>query len=68
MLPKGRLAILPVSLFNFSRMQRARLETQLNVAVEPGYCSQVQVQETFELISELRKILNALRRKLQSRQ
>lgn len=44
----------------------AELETQLIIAVELGYCSPVQVQAAFELISELRKMLNALRRKLQA--
>jgi four helix bundle protein len=46
----------------------AELDTQLIIAVELGYCTPTQVQEAFELISELRKMLNALRRKLLSRQ
>jgi four helix bundle protein len=46
----------------------AELETQLTIAVELGYCGPVPAQEAFELISELRKMLNALRRKLAVRQ
>jgi four helix bundle protein len=46
----------------------AELETQLIIAVELGYCNLAHVQEAFELILELRKMLNALRRKLLARQ
>ncbi len=42
----------------------AELDTQLIIAVELGYCEQAEVGDAFELISELRKMLNALRRKL----
>jgi len=42
----------------------AELETQLILAVDLGYCVQPQVQEAFRLISDLRNMLNALRRTL----
>src|SRR5947209_12744322 len=44
----------------------AELSTQLVIAVELGYCTQSDVRDAFELTSELRKMLNALRRKLQN--
>jgi four helix bundle protein len=44
----------------------AELNTQLIIAIEVGYCTQSDAGEAFELILELRKMLNALRRKLQS--
>jgi four helix bundle protein len=46
----------------------AELDTQLVVAIELGYCTCSKAQAAFELISELRKMLNALRRKLLARQ
>jgi len=42
----------------------AELDTQLILSVELGYCSESDVQEAFGLVSELRKMLNSLRRKL----
>ena len=45
----------------------AELDTQLVVAIELGYCARSEAQVAFDLISELRKMLNALRRKLQAR-
>lgn len=45
----------------------AELDTQLLVAIELGYCTRSEAQAAFELVSELRKMLNALRRKLQAR-
>jgi four helix bundle protein len=43
----------------------AELNTQLIIAVELGYCTQLQTNSAFGLIAELRKMLNALRRTLQ---
>lgn len=45
----------------------AELDTQLLIAVELSYCTKLKAQAAFELISELRKMLNALRRKLVTR-
>ena len=45
----------------------AELDTQMIVSVELGYRTLAQVQEAFELISELRRMLNALRRRLLTR-
>ncbi|MGO8818585.1 MAG: four helix bundle protein [Terriglobia bacterium] len=42
----------------------AELETQLMLAVELGYCLPPQGEEAFRLISDLRNMLNALRRTL----
>ena len=43
----------------------AELNTQLIIAIELGYCTKSDAQVAFELTSDLRKMLNALRRKLQ---
>lgn len=43
------------------------LETQLMIAVELGYCAKSEAAASFELITELRKMLNALRRTLVTR-
>jgi four helix bundle protein len=43
----------------------AELNTQLIISIELGYCTQHEVQDAFELSSDLRKMLNALRRRLQ---
>jgi four helix bundle protein len=45
----------------------AELYTQLRLAVELGFCSEAQAALPFELIEELRKMLNSLRRKLVTR-
>ena len=45
----------------------AELYTQLRLAVELGFCSEAEAAMPFELIEELRKMLNALRRKLVTR-
>ena len=42
----------------------AELETQLMLAVDLGYCLPSQVEEAFRLVSDLRNMLNALRRTL----
>jgi four helix bundle protein len=44
----------------------AELDTQLTLAAEFGYASPPQNQEALALIEELRRMLNALRRKLES--
>jgi four helix bundle protein len=45
----------------------AELETQLLIAVDLSYCSEDDSQPVFDLLLELRKMLNGLRRKLQGR-
>ena len=42
----------------------AELETQLLLAVDLGYCAREEAGEAFRLISDLRNMLNALRRTL----
>lgn len=42
----------------------AEVETQLIIAVELTYCSNVDTGECFALITEVRKMLNGLRRSL----
>jgi four helix bundle protein len=42
----------------------AELNTQLIIAIELGYCTQLKADKSFGLIAELRKMLNALRRTL----
>jgi len=42
----------------------AELETQLILSTELGYCTGGRVQETLDLIEEVRKMLWALRRRL----
>jgi four helix bundle protein len=46
----------------------AELDTQLIIAVELGYCGKSEVEDAFNLILELRRMLNALRRRLSERQ
>jgi len=43
----------------------AELDTQLLIAVDLSYCSSSEAQTLFDLLLELRKMLNSLRRKLQ---
>ena len=45
----------------------AELDTQLIIAVQLSYCTQAQADSAFELLSELRRMLNALRRRLASK-
>jgi four helix bundle protein len=42
----------------------AELDTQLIIAVQLCYCTQAQADSAFELLTELRRMLNALRRRL----
>jgi four helix bundle protein len=46
----------------------AELDTQLILSVELDFCRVVTATPAFELIAELRRMLNALRRKLSARQ
>ena len=45
----------------------AELDTQMIIATELGYCRTSDTQEVVELISELRKMLNGLRRRLEDK-
>jgi four helix bundle protein len=45
----------------------AELETQLRLSAELGFCLERDIQNDFELMEELRKMLNSLRRKLVTR-
>ena len=45
----------------------AEVETQLIIAVELSFCSQAQAQTCFSVNDELRRMLNALRRSLESK-
>lgn len=45
----------------------AELETQLIIAVELGYCKTAEVSDISDVILELRKMLNSLRRRLTER-
>lgn len=42
----------------------AELDTQLVLAIELGYCKNGKAESILQLISQLRKMLNSLRRKL----
>jgi len=42
----------------------AELDTQLIIAVDLGYCENGKAESILQLISQLRKMLNSLRRKL----
>jgi four helix bundle protein len=44
----------------------AELSTQLIIAVDLGYCTKAEARPAFELMMELKRMLNALRRKLQA--
>ena len=45
----------------------AELDTQLIIAIELGFCSESDTQEIFGLLTEVRKMLNALRRSLSAK-
>ena len=45
----------------------AELHTQLLLSVELGFCSRDQTTKAMDLLRDLRRMLNGLRRKLQSR-
>ena len=46
----------------------AELDTQLILSIELKFCSDAEAKPAFCLISDLRKMLNVLRRKLSTRQ
>ncbi len=46
----------------------AELDTQLILSIELNFCRAADTEKAFELINELRKMLNVLRRKLSTRQ
>jgi len=57
----------PRSLFSLCRTPKgslAELDTQLIIAIELEYCARSDANDIFELIGELRRMLNFLRRKL----
>jgi four helix bundle protein len=45
----------------------AELDTQLQLSMDLGFCNAAQATEAFELLSELKRMLNALRRTLAKR-
>jgi four helix bundle protein len=45
----------------------AELETQLRLSADLGFCLVWDIQNDFQLMEELRKMLNSLRRKLVTR-
>jgi four helix bundle protein len=45
----------------------AELDTQLTIAIELGFCQPTVTTDLFALLSEIRKMLNALRRTLKDR-
>ena len=56
-----------VQFISYAEGSIAELDTQLIISVELDYCTMNEVRQAVELISELRKMLNALRRKLVAR-
>jgi four helix bundle protein len=46
----------------------AELERQLIIAIELGYCTRSRATQAFDMLEELHRMLNALRRKLLARQ
>jgi four helix bundle protein len=56
-----------VQFISYAEGSVAEVETQLIIAIEIGYCSRSATCEAFELLSELRRMLNSLRRKLVTR-
>jgi four helix bundle protein len=45
----------------------AELDTQITISVELDYCKEEDLKEIFQLVTEIRKMLNALRLSLQAR-
>jgi four helix bundle protein len=54
-----------IQFISYAEGSVAELNTQLVIAIEPGYCAQSKANDSFGLIAELRKMLNALRRAMQ---
>jgi len=48
-------------------ISHAELDTQLILSVSLGFCDSSDAGAAFELVNELRRMLNALRRKLSTR-
>ncbi len=46
----------------------AELDTQLILSIEPKFCHDEKAKDAFDLIAELRRMLNVLRRKLATRE
>ncbi|MCX6617423.1 MAG: four helix bundle protein [Acidobacteria bacterium] len=46
----------------------AEVDTQLTLAMELGFCSRSELSDAFQLVLELRRMLNSLRRKLLARE
>ena len=44
----------------------AELNTQLIIAVDLEYCTKAEARDAFQLMTELKRMLNALRRKLRA--
>ena len=57
-----------VQFVSYAEGSVAEVDTQLIIAIELKYCNRSIAYNAFELITELRKMLNALRRKPISRQ
>ena len=56
-----------VQFISHSEGSLAELETQLRLSLDFGYCSPVETERTLLFMEELRKMLNALRRRLTDR-
>ena len=54
-----------VQFISHAEGSNAELHTQLIIAIDLGYCTKAEAREAFELITELKRMLNSLRRKLQ---
>jgi len=56
-----------IQLLSHAEGSVAELNTQIILSCELGYCSKAQTTEATALVRELRRMLNALRRKLEGR-
>ena len=56
-----------IQFISYAEGSVAELETQLIIASEMGYCNRAAIDDTFYLLSELRRMLNSLRRKLEKK-
>ena len=56
-----------VQFISHSEGSLAELETQLRLSLEIGYCDATEAEGTIVFMEELRKMLNALRRRLTDR-
>ena len=55
-----------VQFISHAEGSNAELSTRLIIAVDLGYCTKAEARPAFELMTELKRMLNALRRKLQA--